>query len=190
MGDARALATTSRVLTMPLHYENLDPRTRTYALAELERDEERGIQHLPERLRPTATDEYRRRLNEAIRYYDDRWLEERVADLLVDFEVRHTPSGGVTTAKVPEMAPRQLAEGDFNRYYMRGVALRAIDENRQVVEVYRARLSVEPRPESAELEGKRLDAAAVLAYLRGEESSDPSVTALGRPGSGMSVRLV
>lgn len=175
---------------MPLHYENLDPKTRLHALAELDRDAERGVQHAPERLRPTAVDEYRQRLSEAIRYYDDRWLEERVADLLVDFEVRQTPSGGTTSARVPEMAARQLAEGEFNRYYMRGVALRAIDEQRQVVEVYRARLSIEPRPESNELEGKRVDAADLLAYLRGEEGHDPAVAALGKPGSGMSVRLV
>ena len=83
-----------------------------------------------------------------------------------------------------------LAEGDFNRYYMRGVAVRAIEEGRQVVEVYRARLSMEPRAESAQLEGRRLPAIEVLRYLRGEEASDPAVTALGRPNSGLSVRLV
>jgi hypothetical protein len=83
-----------------------------------------------------------------------------------------------------------LAEGDFNRYYMRGVALRAIEELRQVVEVYRARLSMEPRPESAQLEGRRLNAADVLSHLRGPLSADPSVAPLGRTNSGLSVRLV
>jgi hypothetical protein len=72
---------------------------------------------------------------------------------------------------------------------MRGVALRAIEEVRQVVEVYRARLSLEPRPQSAELEGRRLPAQDVLAYLRGQSVSD-TVASLGRPNSGLSVRLV
>jgi hypothetical protein len=175
---------------MPLQYQNLDPTTRRQALAELDQDLTSGAFHTSERIRPTAIAEYQRYLHEAIRYYDDRWLEEHASDLLVDFEHRRTRSGGQTTAKVPDMAARMLAEGDFNRYYMRGLALRAIGEGREVVEVYRARLSLEPRSESAELEGRRLSAQDVLRYLRGQLAADPAVTALGRPNSGLSVRLV
>ena len=179
-----------RLAAMPLQYENLDPTTRRFAIAELDSDLESGAFNASERLRPTAIAEYQRLLRDAIRYYDDRWLEERADDLLVDFEMRRTPSGGQTTAKLPDMATRMLAEGDFNRYYMRGVCLRAIEEQRQVVEVYRARLSLDPRPESAELEGHRLQASDVLDYLRGSRSSEPAVMALGRPNSGLSIRLV
>ena len=88
------------------------------------------------------------------------------------------------------MAVRMLTEGDFNRYYMRGLSLRAIDEERGVVEVYRARLSLEARPESAELEGRRVKPAEVLSWLRGEPSGDPGAARLGRPNSGLSIRLV
>ena len=175
---------------MPLQYENLDPTTRRHALAELDKDLASGDFHASERLRPTAIAEYQRYLHEAIRYYDDRWLEEHASDLLVDFEPRRTRTGGQTTAKLPDMAARMLAEGDFNRYYMRGLAQRAIDEGRQVVEVYRARLSLEPRTESAQLEGSRLPAQEVLRHLRGESVSEPAVGALGRINSGLSVRLV
>jgi hypothetical protein len=175
---------------MPLQYESLDPVTRRYSLSELDADLASGKFHVSERLRPTAIADYERFLRDAIRYYDDRWLEEHASDLLVDFEPRRTKSGGTTTAKIPGMAARMLAEGDFNRYYMRGVCLRAIDEGREVVEVYRARLSLEPRPESAELEGHRLPARDVLNYLRGEPSAQSAVTAVGRTNSGLSVRLV
>ena len=174
---------------MPLQYGNLDPTTRRHALAELDKDLASGDFHASERLRPTTIAEYQRYLREAIRYYDDRWLEEHASDLLVDFEHRRTRSGGQTTARLPDMAARMLAEGDFNRYYMRGLALRAIEEGRQVVEVYRARLSLEPRTESAQIEGTRLPAEDVLHHLRGEPVTDPSVTALGRVNSGLSVRL-
>jgi hypothetical protein len=173
---------------MPLHYQNLDPTTRRLAVAELDRDIGAGNFHASERLRPTAIDSYRRLLREALSYYDDLWLEERAADLLVEVEPRRTASGAQTTAKVPQMAARMLAEGDFNRYYMRGVSQRAIDEARQVVEVYRARLSHEPRRESEEIEGQRLAATDVLNWLRGEPV-EPMVR-LGRPNSGLSVRLV
>src|SRR3954470_5988457 len=163
---------------MPLQYESLDPVTRRYALAELDADLANDKFHISERLRPTAIEEYKRYFRDAIRYYDDRWLEEHASDLLVDFEHRRTRSGGQTTAKIPEMASRMLAEGDFNRYYMRGVALRAIEEGRQVVEVYRARLSLEPRPESAEAEGQRVQAKEVLDYLRGVTNEPPDAVRL------------
>lgn len=174
---------------MPLHYENLDPTTRRYALAELDDDLKNGGFHASDRLRPTAIAEYQRLLHEAIRYYDDLWLEDRVSDLLVDFETRQTRSGGQTTAKIPEMASRMLAEGDFNRYYMRGVAVRALQEGREL-EVYRARLSLEPRPESAEMEGHRFSPQEVLDQLRGLSGPDPMVPRLGRVNSGLSVRMV
>lgn len=175
---------------MPLQYDSLDPATRRFAIAELDSDIETGTYHTSERIRPTAAADYQRYLHEALRYYDDRWLEEHASDLMVDFEPRRTRSGGQTAVKLPQMAARMLAEGDFNRYYMRGVALRATEEGGQVVEVYRARLSMEPRRESAELEGRRLPASEVLSYLRGGQSADPGVAALGRPNSGLSVRLV
>lgn len=175
---------------MPLQYENLDPTTRRYAYAELEQDLRAGTFHNSERLRPEAVAEYQRLLSEALRYYDDRWLEERTGDLLVENESRRTRSGGTTTAKVPHMAARLVAEGDFNRYYIRGVALRAIEEGRQILEIYRARLSLEPRPESASVEGSRVPAAEVLAHMRGPLSANPTVAPLGRTNSGLSVRLV
>jgi hypothetical protein len=175
---------------MPLFYENLDPITRRYAVDELDSDLREGSFHVSDRLRPESVQTYERLLHEALRYYDDRWLEEHASDLLVEYEARKTKSGTETKARVPHMAARMLAEGDFNRYYMRGVSIRAMQEGRQVVEVYRARLSMEPRVESKELEGRRLPAEDVLAHLRGPLSPDEVVAPLGRTNSGLSVKLV
>lgn len=179
-----------RPATMPLQYLDLDPVTRRHALAELDQDLSADRFLVSGRLRPGAVADYRKLLRDALSYYDDRWLEERLDPLLVDFEPRRTPSGGATTARVPEIAERVLAEGDFNRYYMRGISRRAIEEGRAVVEVYRARLSAQPRPESAELEGQRLDAATLLAELRALTGDSLAGATLGRPNSGLSVRLV
>lgn len=175
---------------MPLQYQNLDPATRRFAIAELDNDLACGDFHVSERLRPTAVAQYEHLLREALRYYDDLWLEERVEELLIDFEPRRTRSGGTTTAKVPEMASRMLAEHDFNHYYMLGVARRAIEEGRQVVEVYRARLSLAPRHASAELEGRRIPAGEVISMLRSRPGPDVPMPLLGRQNSGLSVRLV
>jgi hypothetical protein len=174
---------------MPLQYANLDPVTRREMVEELDRDIANGTVHQSPRLQPLAVNEYQRLLRDAIRYYDDLWLEERVAPLLVDFETRRTPRGDVATARLPEGAARVLAEGDFNQYYMRAVARRALVEGQPDVEVYRARLSLEPRVESSELEGAHIPAAELLAELRTPTSESLAMPRLGRPNSGLSVRL-
>jgi hypothetical protein len=107
----------------------------------------------------------------------------------MDFETRRTPRGGIATARLPEGAARMLAEGDFNQYYMRAVARRALAEGRPDVEVYRARLSLEPRAESSELEGAHIPAAQLLTELRAPASESSAAPRLGRPNSGLSVRL-
>jgi hypothetical protein len=176
---------------MPLEYHDLDPETRGFALAEFDADRERGTLTVSSRIRPTRLIEYESLLREALAYYDDRWLESRVDDMVVDFELRHTPTGATTTARLPSYEPRVLTEGDFNRYYMRGVCARAVAEGRAVVEVYRARHSAEPRPESREIVGQRLDAATLLRELRAPPASEgDDEPVVGRPNSGLSVRLV
>jgi hypothetical protein len=175
---------------MPLQYESLDATTRRFMLDEFEQDASRDAAPAPERLRPGATGQYQELLRKALTYYDDQWLEERVRDLLVEFEPRRTRSGGQTTARLPADAARMLAESQFNRYYMRGVCARALDEGRQVVEVYRARHSAQPRRESEELEGQRLPAAQVLGDLRTAAAESAPTTPLGRYNSGLSVKLV
>jgi hypothetical protein len=172
---------------MPLLYASLDPTTRRHSLAEFERDVASGKASVSDRIRPGSADDYRELLRKALAYYDDLWLEERVRDLLVDFETRRTAGGGETTAKLPDDAARMLAENAFNRYYMRGVCARALEEGRAEVEVYRARHSAHPRAESQRLEGERISASELLEQLRSPETL-PSVP-LGRPNSGLSVRL-
>ncbi len=157
---------------------------------ELDADIANGTMHISPRLQPNAVPEYQRLLRDALRYYDDLWLEERIAPLMVDFETRRTPKGDTVTARLPEGAARVMAERDFNLYYMRGIARRAIAEGRREVEVYRARLSMEPRRESAVLEGTHIPAEQLLADLRSPTPLSQAAPRLGRPNSGLSVRLM
>jgi hypothetical protein len=174
---------------MPLQYANLDPVTRRGMVEELDQDLANGTVHVSPRMRPAAIEEYQSLLRDALRYYDDLWLEERVAPLLMDFEMRRTPRGDLTMARLPEGAARVLAEGDFNQYYMRAVARRALAEGRPDVEVYRARLSLAPRADSSELEGAHIPADELLTELRAPTSESLAAPRLGRPNSGLSVRL-
>lgn len=177
---------------MPLLYENLDPTTRRFALEELDHDIADGTMLVSDRVRPGQATHYQDLLRKALAYYDDQWLEQQLIDqdMLVGFEHRRTPSGGETTARLPADAARMLAESDFNRYYMRGVAARAVAEGEPLVRVYRARHSAQPREESERLEGEDLPAREVLADLRARAAGEGGEIPLGRPNSGLSIRLV
>jgi hypothetical protein len=172
---------------MPLRYESLDPTTRRFAQAELQHDIQHERLRAPERLRRIYAADYPKLLEKSIKYYDDLWLEQQLEERLVDVELRRTPKGGRTAARVPENAARLIAEGAFNHYYMRGLCARAMAEDGCEVEVYRARLSMTPRDESSELEGRRLPPSEMLQELR---TSRRQAAFLGKPGSGLSVRLV
>ena len=93
-------------------------------------------------------------------------------------EQRRKRSGGLTTAKVPVTAPDTLSEGEFNRYYARGLCVRVIEESMDQVEVYRGKLVSQPRPESEAMLGKKLSAEALLEDLRNSVGVEP---ALGLP---------
>lgn len=91
--------------------------------------------------------------------------------------------------KVPINAPQRLAEGEFNRFYIRGLCLRALDEGKSTVVVYRARHSSSPRLESEELIGSAFDAKALLEDLRESPGVDTALGLPPGPNSGLSARL-
>ena len=94
-------------------------------------------------------------------------------------------------ARVPYTAPMTLAEGEFNRFYLRGACLRAASEvSRNMIEIYRARPSVNPRPQSEALIGTRLDPTILLSDLRDHIGVDTALRLPPGPNSGLSGRLV
>lgn len=107
---------------MALYYENLDERTRRFMLEEVESDAAEGVLHISTRLNPSGQQDYERLLRESIREHDDTWLTEelRYGDYFNPTLQRQTQRG-TTTQKMPSNAPDTLAEGEFNRFYIRGV---------------------------------------------------------------------
>lgn len=101
---------------------------------------------------------------------------------------RKKPTGGVTLAAVPYTANQTLAESQFNMYYMRAVARRAVNEGRTLV-VYRAKAVGTPRPESERMIGSRLDPVEVIDVLRETKGVEPAIN-IPLPNSGLTVRLV
>ncbi|MCR5873967.1 hypothetical protein LRS10_08800 [Phenylobacterium sp. J426] len=100
---------------------------------------------------------------------------------------RRKPSGGYTFARVPVTAPQTLAESQFNMYYMRALALRALEIGAGLI-VYRAKWVENPRSSSEQMIGTTLDPAEVLSELRATRGVNPP-SHIPLPNTGLTVRL-
>lgn len=176
---------------MGLRLENLDADTRREMLAELDEDARAGRLNPGQLATAGGTASWPSLLQSAAKDGNDESLAAalRNSDYFVAETTVRTPSGGTTTKRTPSNAAENLAQGEFNRLYIRALCRRAIAAGTNVVEVYRARASSNPRFESQELVGSKLVASELLEDLR---SNVGRATRLGVPGvgSGLSVRLV
>jgi hypothetical protein len=174
---------------MALAYRNLDRRTRDFSVEEISMDIASSKIYIGPRLNPEGVQAWPALIREAALAHDDDWLagEIRRLNLLKSHEERRKPRGGVAIAQVPTTAPDTLSEGEFNRYYVRGVCRRAIADNIQEVEVYRARHSDNPRRESEALIGKKLDPKELLTDLRNSQGVEPALGVPPGPNSGLCI---
>ena len=97
--------------------------------------------------------------------------------------------GKIIVAKVPHTAPATFGEGEFNRFYLRGLCRAALSRAKPSVVIYRAKAVAEPRPESLALEGRVLDAATLLSDLRTHTGVDTALGLPPGPNSGLSARF-
>jgi hypothetical protein len=176
---------------MAFHFENLNEETRRYMLQELAHDLEQDALVLSPRLNQAGRAVYPGLLEEALRAHDEQWLAEqlRQGDYFRTHEERLTPDGESVEVRVPITAAEMLAADEFNRFYMRGLCLRALDEGIEAVEVYRGKEAAAPRPTSEARIGESLPARQLLDDLRAWPQTEP---VLGIPtgfNSGLTVRL-
>lgn len=176
---------------MALNYRNLDARTRTFMVAEIESDATNGRLYISPRLNDEGVRAWLSLLKQAVASHTDAWLagEIRSRGLLKTHEERRKPKGGTTAAQVPANAHETLAEGEFNRFYVRGLCLRAIEDKISEVVAYRARHSDNPRPESEAIVGKRFAPNALLNDLRSSPGVEPALGVPPGPNSGLSVAI-
>lgn len=168
---------------MSMNLVDLD-RVRSYMLDEIRAEAESDSRYVSPRLKDGAYGDYVGLMERAVQNHDAEWLAEQIRThgLLREYEMR-----AGRQSRVPRDAHVVLAEGEFNKFYMRGVCLAAIELGIQVT-VYRARPSSNPRPESEAIIGRTFDPIALLTDLR----RLPGDRALGLPPgprSGLSIRL-
>lgn len=88
-------------------------------------------------------------------------------------------------------AAQQLAEGEFNRYYLRGLCLRAKAEGKDSLIVYRGKQVSKPRPESESKIGSSISVDVLLATLRTNDfvTIEDAIGLPGGPNSGLTAKL-
>jgi hypothetical protein len=172
-----------------IHYENLDGSTRQYMLSE----SYRGGHYISPRLTDAGQTSWQTLLENAILDHVDDWLaQELLRRNFIRSQESYTRDGQTRWRNVnQEHAAQQLAEGEFNRYYIRGLCLRACAEGKDVLVVYRGKAVRQPRPESEAKIGTRMPISTLLTYLRTNDfvTIETVIGVPGGPNSGLTCKL-
>ena len=177
---------------MTLYLENLDDRTRQLMLAELEYDISHNQLHISPFLSGQGQRDYVHLIREAIQSGTDQTLAEnlKLHRRINRTQPRRQPKGGYSIASTPENAADILAESEFNRYYIRGLARRAIEDGIPELVIYRAKPAKNPRPESEARVETTISSQDLLDDLRANPGDEPPALGVpAGPNSGLSVRL-
>ena len=176
---------------MSLYFVNLDDRTRQLMLEEVDYDISHNQLHISPFLSGQGQHDYVNLLKDAIQSGSDETLAEHLKQhrRLNRTIPRKNPKGGFSIASAPANAAEILAESEFNRFYIRALARRAIEDGITDLVVYRAKPVQNPRPQSEALIEATLPPQDLLADLRSHPDEPPTLGVPSGPNSGLSVRL-
>jgi hypothetical protein len=176
---------------MPFAFENLDDRTRRLMIDEVDLDlRSAGTLYESDRLTVKGRAEWEDIFRKACEMGTDSLLADTLG----------APGGAYISAREPDRknggdkavpfnAAVTMAEGEFNRFYIRALCVRASEDGLSL-EIYRARPSANPDRESEAKIGLAPDPAAVLADLRSHQGVATALGLPAHPNSGLSVRLL
>jgi hypothetical protein len=174
---------------MSFRFDDLDLHTRALMLDEVDRDARLGVLYRSPRLSPLGQVFYLPALREAVCRGTEQTLASEIASggMLKEHEIGHR-KGKVFAKRVPRDAHQTLAEGEFNRFYLRALCVRALEEGYEQLEIYRAKQVASPRPESQAQLGARVDVRTLLRELRKYVGVETAYN-FPAPNSGLSARL-
>ncbi|HEV8427622.1 MAG TPA: hypothetical protein VGQ41_06895 [Pyrinomonadaceae bacterium] len=176
---------------MSLKLESLNDNVRVFMAQEVEFDVTNDQLYKSKYFNNRGESAYLDLIREAARAYDDGWLADRLraGGCMNSKAMRRKPKGGYTEVSVPVTAPDTFAEGEFNRFYARGLCLYAIEMGIPSLLVYRAKAVMVPRADSEAMIGRLIEANALLQDLRTHQGVDTALGLPNGPNSGLSVRL-
>lgn len=175
---------------MAFHFRNLSPATRELMIDEIQMDIDAEKLYDSPRLSASGRSAYPGWLGTAAREGSEATLADALGrpGVFNEYEDRKTKNG-VIQARVPVTASETLAEGEFNRFYIRALCRMALERGQQHVTVYRAKEVQNARSESAAKIGAQVPAEALLADLRENVGVDTALGLPPGPNSGLSVEL-
>src|SRR5918996_5088724 len=177
---------------MALYLENLDDRTRQLMLDEMEYDITNHQLHISPFLSGQGQRDYTNLLREALENGNDETLAQNLREhrRILRTLPKRNPKGGYSISATPENAAQVLAESEFNRYYIRALARRAIEDGIPELVIYRAKPAKNPRPESEARVETTISPQDLLEDLRAHTGDErPTLGVPSGPNSGLSVRL-
>ena len=158
--------------------------------SEIKSDIDNGILYISDNLNSEGKSLYPEKLLQAAESSEiEGFINSLGMDYFNSHYERRKPKGGFTQAKMPYNANTMLCEGEFNRFYIRAVCIKAMSVGQQYVTAYRARPSNSPRAESLEIESKQFNAEVLLKDLRANIGINTALGLPPGPNSGMSVHL-
>ena len=83
-----------------------------------------------------------------------------------------------------------LAEGEFNRFYLRAICNRAINEGFTNIRIYRGKRVNSPRSESEAKIGQLVEVSKLLEKLRTYDFVDKILELPAGPNSGLTAEIV
>ena len=170
---------------MGIHYENLDEVTRRFMIEE----SQLGGHYISPRLTEGGKKLWQSLLEEGIKNHNDDWVaQEILARGYMQPHEQYTRSGITRTRNINmPHAALQLAEGEFNRYYLRGLCVRAKADGKDFLIIYRGKKVSQPRPESEQKIGTRVPVDTLLETLRTNDfvTIEDVIGIPGGPNSGL-----
>ncbi len=174
---------------MSFSFKDLTNETRRYMIEEVNYDLQNGNLYLSDRLSDTGKSVYADLLIKSIEHGDEATLAQSLIGKFNSTYFRKNPSGTLSSVKMPINQNVMLAEGEFNRFYIRALCRTAMLKGRKL-KIYRAKFSTSPRLDSERKIGSFVDAQQLLLDLRKNTGTDTALGLPPGPNSGLSVELV
>ena len=176
---------------MSFNFENLDQITRVLMEDEVNYDIQNNRLYISHRLTELGRLNYSRLLKKAIADGNEVSLgnDLKNQNCIKAKEERRTKNG-IQLVNVPATANETLAEGEFNRFYIRALCRRLLEDKIGILEIYRAKHVLNPRSESQMIIGKTRDPESLLNDLRTNIGVEPALGLPKGPNSGLSIHLL
>lgn len=173
-------------------FPQLDARARDLMMEEFAYDRDSDRIYVGRRLNSQGERTYCDALPLALRQGTPVELRQQLEPVPGSLWISSIMAANGRRSTTPVTAAQTLAEGEFNRYYMRAICRRAVDEGNGTVRVRRGKAVQNPRadPSVRVHEGDILDASVVLEDIRLHPGEDTVIGMPRGPNSGLSLEFV